>query len=169
MSIKYFGSGGDMVKILVDEPVKDGVLGFDQYAAALTNIIIGSDPRFVVGVFGGWGVGKTTLMTMVYESLKDKDDVVPLWFNAWRYEREKYSAVIPLLNTILVGISERTELKDFKEVLVKIIRSLAKGIRFPLIPIYGVIELDVNQMLRETADLKKITHSDIIYYDELST
>jgi ABC-type lipoprotein export system ATPase subunit len=39
----------------------------------LANIISGtSNPQFVVGIFGKWGSGKTTLMGMIKKELLDK-------------------------------------------------------------------------------------------------
>ena len=56
-------------KILLDVPVDDGVLGFDNYRDALIDIIKSSDPHFTIGIFGGWGTGKTTLMKMMKKEL----------------------------------------------------------------------------------------------------
>lgn len=118
----------EKVKILTDEPAyKDDNLGFDQYASALVNIIMGSDPQFTIGIFGGWGTGKTTLMRIMHEKLKGdnyKECVVPVWFNAWLYEREKYLAIVPLLNTVLEEISERKEFNKVTDKILKLISSL---------------------------------------------
>jgi len=31
---------------------------------------------------------------------KEEEDILTVWFNAWKYENEKYLAVVPLLRTI---------------------------------------------------------------------
>ena len=36
---------------------------------AFANIISQSEPRFTVGIFGGWGSGKTTLMRAIMAAL----------------------------------------------------------------------------------------------------
>ena len=36
----------------------------------LSHIIANSEPHFVVGVFGGWSTGKTTMMQMIKNQLK---------------------------------------------------------------------------------------------------
>src|SRR5215208_2904171 len=60
------------IKIITDEPsLEDDALGFDGYTQKLSDIIINSTPRFAIGIFGGWGTGKTTLMKMIEKRLRD--------------------------------------------------------------------------------------------------
>lgn len=84
-------------KILLDNPSAHPGLKFEEYASALKNVIELSDPQFSVGIFGGWGSGKTTLMHAIERQLNDK--IVSVWFNAWRYEKEEH-LIIPLLDTL---------------------------------------------------------------------
>jgi KAP family P-loop domain len=86
-------------RILIDDPAPKPDLGFDDYAASLAEIVRLSRPQFAVGIFGAWGSGKTTLMTAIHHELKDQPDVVAVWFNAWRYEKEEH-LIVPLLDTI---------------------------------------------------------------------
>ena len=53
------------VKIITDEPTLEDALDFNNYAKTLAEIILNSTPRFSVGIFGGWGTGKTSLMLMI--------------------------------------------------------------------------------------------------------
>lgn len=85
--------------ILIDDPSPSPALGFDDYAASLAEIARLSRPQFAVGIFGAWGSGKTTLMRAIESDLKSHDEVVNVWFNAWRYEREEH-LIVPLLDTI---------------------------------------------------------------------
>ena len=75
-------------------------IDFRSYGDKLAEIITNSTPRFSVGVFGGWGIGKTSLMLMIKSILDTNPKVVTVWFDAWRYEREENLAVIPFLRTI---------------------------------------------------------------------
>jgi hypothetical protein len=86
-------------QILVDDPAEDPRLGFREYADAFAEIVCGSPPRFAVGIFGTWGSGKTTLMKAIMARIEGRDDVIPVWFNAWRYEREQ-ELVVPLLDVL---------------------------------------------------------------------
>lgn len=92
-------SGYERFQILIDDPAVDPRLGFREYADAFAEIVCGSPPRFAVGIFGSWGSGKTTLMKAIQARIEGRDDVIPVWFNAWRYEREQ-ELVVPLLDVL---------------------------------------------------------------------
>lgn len=155
----------EKVKILTDEPVnKDDKLGFDQYASALVNIIMGSDPQFTIGIFGGWGTGKTTLMQIMHEKLEGGDYeeyVVPVWFNAWLYEREKYLAIVPLLNTVLEKISDRPELEldDVKHTISNALSSLKSRAKFGLNIGVASVEYSPGETENDAVD-----QEDTLYY-----
>jgi hypothetical protein len=95
-------------QILVDDPAEDPRLGFREYADAFAEIVCGSPPRFAVGIFGTWGSGKTTLMQAIKARIEDREDVIPVWFNAWRYEREQ-ELIVPLLDVLKEALLEWAE------------------------------------------------------------
>jgi ABC-type phosphate/phosphonate transport system ATPase subunit len=57
--------GGGTRRLLLDVPSAAPALGFPNRARALAEIVMDSDPRFAIGIFGGWGSGKTTLMEAI--------------------------------------------------------------------------------------------------------
>jgi len=58
------------------------------------------------------GTGKTTLINLIKSELKTGDeDIVSVWFDAWKYENEKEFALIPLLKTINYSITGNNEKK----------------------------------------------------------
>jgi Cdc6-like AAA superfamily ATPase len=85
-------------RLLLDLPSVDPALNFSRIAEALADIIVRSEPHFALGLFGGWGSGKTTLMRAIEQRLR-RSNVVCVQFNAWRYEKEEH-LLIPLLDTI---------------------------------------------------------------------
>lgn len=87
-----------MRRLLLDLPSTQPALGFDDTADALARIIDQSAPQFAVGIFGGWGSGKTTLMQAIEDRL-DTERIVPVRFSAWRYEKEEH-LIVPLLDTV---------------------------------------------------------------------
>lgn len=99
------------IKVITDEPTLDDALDFNSYSENLANIIINSDPRFAIGIFGPWGTGKTSLMRMIENKIREKnsDDVLIVWFDAWKYEKEEYLAVVPFLRTISIAIENKMQ------------------------------------------------------------
>lgn len=92
-------------QILIDDPAATLALGFDDYAAALAEVATVSRPQFAIGIFGPWGSGKSTLMKAIRTDVAKGDDVVPIWFNAWRYEKEEH-LIVPLLDSLREQILE---------------------------------------------------------------
>jgi hypothetical protein len=84
--------------VLVDTPSDQPALRFEDYAQAFSEIIQRSPAQFSIGIFGGWGSGKTTLMRAIWERI-DQESIVPVWFNAWRYEREPH-LLVPMLDIL---------------------------------------------------------------------
>jgi len=120
----------DDFRILLDEPAERPALRFDEFAQAFAGIILESDPRFAVGIFGDWGSGKTTLMRAIRRDLEADETVVTLWFNAWRYEREEH-LIVPLLDTLreaLVDWAEREGRdRDLRDRAVQAAATVAKA------------------------------------------
>ena len=84
-----------LLSILSDQPADQDRLNFAPYATTLAEIIAdrGTRTPLTIGVFGGWGRGKTSLMLMVRRWLSEHQDsdfpVRTVWFNAWLYSREQ--------------------------------------------------------------------------------
>lgn len=63
------------------------------------------------------GTGKTTLMNLIDETLKQDKDLVTMRFKSWRYEREEQFALVPLLKTFAIGLPNDPILYDLKRKL----------------------------------------------------
>ena len=154
-------------RIITDEPTKEAP-DFREYSHKLSKIIINSYPRFTVGIYGDWGTGKTTLMQMIKEEIDDKYDNIAttIWFDAWRYEKEEYSAMIPLLRTIILtlenAIVDKSTDSDKKKSLKKVQKGFVKTIKAVFsnaeLNIGGEIGTDVTGKIRAgaTFDIRKI-------------
>jgi predicted KAP-like P-loop ATPase len=90
---------------------------------------MGTAGPFTIGLFGGWGTGKTSLMRMIQAKLSS-DDVVIVWFNAWQFEQEE-QPIVPLVGSILQEIERnkgfREKLKDSGKSLLRALRAIAYG------------------------------------------
>jgi hypothetical protein len=93
-------------KVLLDDPAKTPGLHFGDYASALSEMIVHSQADFAVGVFGGWGSGKTTLMRTIKRELATDPSVVTVWFTAWRYEKEPH-LIVPLIDVLREELDAR--------------------------------------------------------------
>lgn len=118
--------------ILLDAPADDPALNFSQITEALSAVIESSAPRFAVGIFGGWGSGKSTLMASIRRRLERRPDIIACEFNAWRYEREPH-LIIPLLDTIRARIwkwsEAATTTPDQKRVAQRIAAQIGRVVR----------------------------------------
>lgn len=150
--------GGISARILLDGPTASPALGYPQTGQALATIIKQSEPRFAVGIFGGWGSGKTTLMQAIADALKNEPGLVVADFNAWRFEREP-QLLIPLLDTIRAALVRNADAvgasKDGKEKIRSIavrvgsvVRALATGLTAQLgLPGAVTVSYDVGAAL----------------------
>jgi hypothetical protein len=98
------GPYGDF-RVLLDDPSEDPALGWRDYASAFAGVVEHSRPQFAVAIFGDWGSGKTTLMKAIWRELDTRPDLVQVWFNAWRYEREEH-LIVPMLDTLRESLVE---------------------------------------------------------------
>ena len=108
---------------------QDG-LGFHGYSKVLSSAAIGTQGPFTIGIFGEWGTGKTSLMRMVQSDLNGHEEIVTLWFNAWRFEKEEHP-IVPLVATIVRGLelnqSFLQKLKGQGTQLINALRAVAYG------------------------------------------
>lgn len=95
-------------RVLLDSPAEQPGIGFGSYAEALAEVIVSSRAEFAMGILGRWGSGKTTLMRAIKRELKQYEGVVPVWFAAWRYEREPH-LILPLLDVLREALEERAK------------------------------------------------------------
>ncbi len=88
-----------------DSETNIDLIGFKVHADLIQNVV--TDEKVlptVLGVFGDWGGGKSSIMQMLQEELKTdpryKDDVICLYFNGWMFEGYE-DAKTALLTSIL--------------------------------------------------------------------
>ena len=111
-------SRSNLVRIHSDAPEIESVrFGFDSYADTLAGLIANkkNETPLVIGIYGHWGSGKTTLMKAIQERLDGQhiDQLAQrleasveeirrckaVWFQAWKYDKES-EILAGLLETI---------------------------------------------------------------------
>jgi hypothetical protein len=79
-------------EILSDQPTNEDSLGREQYANAFARIIQEAETPLVIGLYGDWGSGKTSLMHMIDARL-DGTPFKTVWFDAWQHQHDDNPAV----------------------------------------------------------------------------
>jgi len=64
-----------------------------------------------IGVFGDWGSGKSSIMRMLEEKLKEEERVLTIYFNSWLFESYE-DAKVSLLENILLELSKNESLNE---------------------------------------------------------
>lgn len=86
----------------------------DRVANALAHVLCaeGTETPLVVGIFGGWGTGKTSLMKRLQQRVTaggKSVERVSLWFDAWQYARQEQSLWRALILTLIKKLEAEIE------------------------------------------------------------
>lgn len=163
-------------KILVDEIADEPTNDFDKLSKTLAEIIKNSKPHFTIGVYGEWGTGKTTLMRAIEKKLNvdepdlKKSKILPIWFNAWRYEREEQFATIAMMKTIAYGMAEHIKFGSVADIIKKGLVVFAKDIVSQL-ALQVITEEGVKDFEKNFTEKQKFLSNmekDTIYFDGLN-
>jgi predicted KAP-like P-loop ATPase len=140
---------GDDVAVSVpsfhhDRPSTDDRLNRADYTAAFANLIRTSDTPFVIGLYGSWGIGKTSLMNHIARELGN--DVRSVTYNAWAHQSDQQPAVA-LLHELVDQLGLRGD-RRMRKWLTVIGRALG-GIGLAKV---GASPADVERLAKEYDD-----------------
>lgn len=82
-----------------DEPTSKDRLNREQYAEALARMAESCNTPLVIGLYGTWGIGKTSLMKLI-EGKLDQTKSLPIWFDPWQHQFDE-NPVVALSHTLL--------------------------------------------------------------------
>lgn len=126
------------IELLSDDVIKYGVNDkFDRttFVDSIANIIHSQSTKvnaekdadfkdayenLIIGMFGEWGLGKSSIINLLDESLKEKQ-LKTVYFNPWMYGSEE-QVIISLFNII---IKEYGENKDIQKKLIGLFKKYA--------------------------------------------
>ncbi len=102
----------DKINFFTDSPIslkKEDFFGIhSQFAEALYQVLRQADiskGAFNIGLYGDWGTGKTTVVNLLLEDIKEANkkqfECVPLYFDVWKFTKE------PLKRAILFEMEEQ--------------------------------------------------------------
>lgn len=71
---------------------KGDLLGAEPYVNTLSEIIEKSNSPFTIGLFGGWGVGKSSIIETIKEKFNtdEKSDMAVFKYDAWKYSNDSF-------------------------------------------------------------------------------
>ena len=153
------------LKLITDQAIgeaqtrtSDG-LGFQAYARVLAQAALDTSGPFTVGIFGEWGSGKTSLMRMIEKELSPQSNVVTVWFNAWRYEKEAHP-IVALVGTIVSELeifeSKHHKFRDSTSRLVRALRAVAYAFSAKsTVKIPGFAEIEASFVAKDMIDRKE--------------
>lgn len=90
--------------------------GFEALADAIAKIILESNPQLTLGLYGDWGMGKTTLLHAIEDRIKGACAIA--WFDVWEYKNQQ-NVIAHLLDAVADSLPQRSE-------AARKIRSLAR-------------------------------------------
>lgn len=91
---------GVIMRITNDEAVATDGLGRAKFANGLVKVIETCDTPLVIGLYGTWGIGKTSLMKQIEQQLDEAIHVRTVWFDPWQHQFDEDPAVA-LLHTMV--------------------------------------------------------------------
>lgn len=126
-----------------DEPVWEDALNRREYAEHLAELARSATPPMVIGVFGEWGSGKTSMLLQVHELLESDRGCARVWFDPWLHQ-DDVNPVLPLLHAIVsdLGLDGRENVRKALRTVSEVLGSLvlSSTIKINLSDVQGALK-----------------------------
>lgn len=153
------------VKIISDNPERKNIaFGFDAYAKTIAEVIVSKNNNtpLVIGIYGSWGTGKTTLMEKIRDLLADNELIEnqkfrkckSVWFQAWKYNNED-EILAALIEEIFKTMAKGNFFEKAKADVEKLTKSLNKSKIFTKF-IEAFTTVDISDIFQEMEYKKKL-------------
>jgi len=160
--------------ILIDDVEEYPTHEFDSLSRTIANIIRNSIPHFTIGIYGEWGTGKTTLMKSIEKNLTNENPqgkeqtFLPIWFNAWKYEREENLASVSLMKTVGYAMANHSIFDQLSKTIFKGLTIVGKDV-MQQIAIQAVSKKRelADEEIEEKMDYLNTLYRDSVYYEGL--
>ena len=109
-----------------DEPARVDTLRRSEYVRQLAELARHATPPMVIGVFGEWGTGKTSMLQQVRDWLQENaPECAHVWFNPWQHQYDE-NPILPLLHVIVedLGLSRRDKVRRTLRTVSDVLGSL---------------------------------------------
>ena len=160
--------------ILIDGVEEIPTHDFNSLSATISNIIRSSTPHFTIGIYGEWGTGKTTLMKSIERNLVNNDilanqqKILPIWFNAWKFEREENLATVSLLKTVAYAMANHEKFDGLSKTIFKGLTIVGKDLMQQIaLQVVSKKEDIGNKEFDEKMDYLNKLYRDSVYYQGL--
>lgn len=111
--------------VRTDEASAEDRLNRQQFAQAFARLGENCQTPLVVGIFGTWGVGKTSFMRLIEANL-DQEKALPLWFDPWMHQFDE-NPVVALAHTLVNALDPKW-LQEGKKLLVAIANAFGSAL-----------------------------------------
>jgi iron(II)-dependent oxidoreductase len=169
------------VYIISDSPEKDSdIFGFDAYAKTIAELIAHKKNKtpLVIGIYGTWGSGKTTLMETVLSHLKKIEtyedrshyrDCKTVWFQAWKY-REEDEILAAVIEEIFKSMNNEGFFEGCKAEIEKLTKKLNMGkVAGAFTKLISGGQIDISEFFSELEYKEKLGFYDTFqkFFDDL--
>jgi hypothetical protein len=137
----------DPLAIGTDLESESDIFDHEAFAEAVLKLLKQNSPPLTIGIFGPWGIGKSTIINILFRKLRrnESKSFTPIYFNAWKYSGDSFRRqfLIEVAGQVYGKDSDevsRLEQLNYGDVLK---RSHQKG-----------FFVSLAQVLRDTANIK---------------
>ncbi len=159
--------------ILIDNIETRPTHEFAALAKTISTIVKNSTPHFTIGIYGEWGTGKTTLMKAIEKKLVGDEEfqkeqkILPIWFNAWKYEHEDNPASIFLLRTIAYAMENHEKFYPVSQLIFKGLTLFGKNLVQELSKMIISKQSETDPSLDEKLKYVHRLYRDSVFFDGL--